>query len=154
MSDNVNNPSHYLKAAVTIEPIELTSRMTSCIGQALQYICRAPYKDNQVEDLKKAVFYLKKQLDVGDYVYVNDSATPYITIFSEHSKEKTFKIVLSMLFSKVYFSDSEDVLSPFYYEISEECLQQTIAFLEARIRRLEHDIESYGEPVEKDEEFE
>lgn len=153
MSDSVNHPSHYLKAAVTIEPIELTSRMTSCIGQALQYVCRAPYKDNEVEDLKKAVFYLKKQLEVGDYVYVNDSAIPYIAVFSEHSKENIFKRVLSMLFSKVYLSNSKNELSPFYYEISEECLQQTISFLEARIRRLESSIKSYGDPIGKDEEF-
>lgn len=83
MSDNVNHPSHYLKAAVTIEPIELTSRMTSCIGQALQYIFRAPYKGDQIEDLKKAVFYLKKQLNVGGYDTVYTEAFPYIAIFTE-----------------------------------------------------------------------
>lgn len=35
-NDPVNNPSHYLKAAITVEPIELTARLDPCLGQALQ----------------------------------------------------------------------------------------------------------------------
>lgn len=35
-SDPVNHPSHYLKAAITVEPIELTARLDPCLGQALQ----------------------------------------------------------------------------------------------------------------------
>lgn len=60
MNDNINHPVHYIAAAVTLEPIELTSRLDACIGQALNYVFRAPYKGSQIEDLKKAVFYLEK----------------------------------------------------------------------------------------------
>lgn len=60
-NDPVNHPSHYMKAAITIEPIELTARLDSCLGQALQYVFRAPYKGNEREDLEKARFYLYKE---------------------------------------------------------------------------------------------
>ena len=62
LNDPVNHPSHYLKAAIVLEPIELTSRLDSCLGQALQYVFRAPYKGNELEDLEKARFYLNKEL--------------------------------------------------------------------------------------------
>ena len=63
-SNPVNHPSHYLKAAIVIEPIELTSRLDSCLGQALQYVLRAPFKENEKEDLQKAVFYLNRERDL------------------------------------------------------------------------------------------
>lgn len=63
-SDPVNRPAHYLAASVMIEPIELTARLDSCLGQAVQYVLRAPYKGNEREDLKKAVYYLCKRIDL------------------------------------------------------------------------------------------
>lgn len=63
--DNVNRPGHYIAASVTLEPIELTGRLDSCTGQALNYIFRAPYKGNELEDIEKAMFYLKKSKCFG-----------------------------------------------------------------------------------------
>ena len=148
MSDNVNHPSHYLKAAVTIEPIELTSRMTSCIGQALQYIFRAPHKGNQIEDLRKAVFYLKKQLNVGGYDTVYPEAFPYIAIFAEHT-DGLIKKAIESLFTEYYLRD--DI---FGYMVDPEGLKETIEIIENEIRNLEKDAITFGEAIEKDEEFE
>ena len=64
LNDPVNHPSHYLKAAITIEPIELTARLDSCLGQALQYLFRAPYKGHMREDMEKALFYLIKEREI------------------------------------------------------------------------------------------
>lgn len=148
MSDNVNHPGHYLKAAVTIEPIELTSRMTSCIGQALQYIFRAPYKDNQIEDLKKAVFYLKKQLNVGGYDTVYTEAFPYIAVFTKHTNG-LIKKALESLFTEYYLGD--DI---FGYMVDPEGLKETIEIIENEIRNLEKDAITFGEAIEIEEEFE
>lgn len=63
-SDPVNHPSHYLAVAITLEPIELTARLNSCFGQALQYVFRAPHKGSEIEDLRKACFYLHKWFDI------------------------------------------------------------------------------------------
>lgn len=75
-SDPVNRPAHYLAASVMIEPIELTARLDSCLGQAIQYVLRAPYKNNEREDLKKAVYYLCKRVDLIKY-----SATQMTCVF-------------------------------------------------------------------------
>lgn len=132
MSDNVNHPSHYLKAAVTIEPIELTSRMTSCIGQALQYVFRAKYKSNESEDLKKAVFYLKKQLEVGGYSDVCPEAFPYISVFSEHSTGLV-KEVIDAIFTKYY---SEDDITG--YVVDREGLKMAIEIIQGAIKDIEN----------------
>lgn len=65
--DPVNRPSHYLAASVSIEPIELTSRLDSCLGQAVQYVLRAPFKGNEREDLQKAAFYLSRRIELLKY---------------------------------------------------------------------------------------
>ena len=132
MSDNVNHPSHYLAAAVTIEPIELTARMTSCIGQALQYVFRAEYKGNYIEDLEKAVFYLKKQIEVGGYTYVSEDAWPYIVIFSRHSKGLIQKVI-SALFSRDY-AISESGSDEIAYFVEKEGIEAAIEIIQAEIR--------------------
>lgn len=63
--DPVNHPAHYLACAIQLEPIELTARLDSCLGQACQYVFRAPFKGHEVEDLQKAIFYLNKWLDIN-----------------------------------------------------------------------------------------
>ena len=100
--DNVNNPSHYLQAAITVEPIELTARLDACLGQAVNYIVRAPYKGNQVEDLQKAIFYLRKyqsllkfrnaSTDIGETCFVLGS------LFANQSKNDHVREILSCLF--------------------------------------------------------
>ena len=89
-NDPVNHPSHYLRAAITIEPIELTSRLDSCLGQALQYVLRAPYKGNQREDLEKAMFYLTKEIFIVNQDCYGSTKSefevaPYVFLFKRHT---------------------------------------------------------------------
>ena len=103
--DNVNHPNHYMINRVGFEPIELTARIGSCLGQALQYIIRAPYKDNQVEDLEKAIFYLEKWLELheGSVEILFPAAFAYGYVYAnEYGKSHLYdltKFVLKDLFS-------------------------------------------------------
>ena len=56
----VSHPSHYTQAAVTIEPIDITSRLPHPIASAVEYIVRAGHKFGQAEavDLSKARYWL------------------------------------------------------------------------------------------------
>lgn len=140
MSDNVNHPSHYLKAAVTIEPIELTSRLSSCYGQAFQYIFRAPYKGNHIEDLEKALFYLRKADDIFDYprIYSNSLAYSYLTIFRLHHQDDLVRCLILALFvdSNSYdFSEKRRECS--YFEVTDESLAKAIDLLSDHIKDLE-----------------
>ena len=131
-SDPVNSPSHYMKAAITIEPIELTARLDSCLGQALQYVFRAPYKGNEIEDLRKAIFYLEKEIDLFDgdpyaNVKIPGPAIPYISVFRRYSSGLAF-YVLGTLFTFGYGGMLTDV--------DRDALNKAIAIIDKRINEL------------------
>ena len=103
-SDPVNRPAHYLAASVMIEPIELTARLDSCLGQAIQYVLRAPYKNNEREDLKKAVYYLCKRVDLIKYSATQMTCTfdgevaGFIRAFQEGVEDDLAAEVMDALF--------------------------------------------------------
>lgn len=61
-TDMVNHPPHYTAHPSGVECIEITEHMNFCLGNALKYIWRAELKGHDVEDLKKAVFYLDREI--------------------------------------------------------------------------------------------
>ena len=62
-NDPVNHPAHYTKHPSGIECIQITEHMNFCLGSAMKYIWRAGLKGDAVEDLKKAKWYLDRELD-------------------------------------------------------------------------------------------
>jgi len=58
--DNPVSPSHYKKKAC--EAIEITETFSFCAGNAIKYIWRHLDKGKPVEDLKKAVWYLEREI--------------------------------------------------------------------------------------------
>lgn len=76
MHDPVDNPQHYqtkygLQVIDVIEKFELNYNL----GNAVKYILRAGKKDNEVQDLRKAIWYISRQiadrLDTIDFVEEN-----------------------------------------------------------------------------------
>lgn len=66
MNDNVNHPSHYTSHPSGIECIQITEHMDFCIGNAIKYLWRAGGKNDEVEDLKKAIWYIQRKIDLID----------------------------------------------------------------------------------------
>ena len=60
--DPVNNREHYTLNPNGIECIDVTENMNFCLGNAVKYIWRADLKGNPIEDLKKAVWYLEREI--------------------------------------------------------------------------------------------
>ena len=60
MKENINHPSHYNSGKFeAIDIIESTGHAEGfCLGNALKYLMRARHKENYLEDLKKARWYL------------------------------------------------------------------------------------------------
>ena len=66
--DMVNHPDHYTVGGVeTLDVIEAKLSQSEfqgyCLGNILKYLMRAGYKGKQLEDLKKAQFYLNRMID-------------------------------------------------------------------------------------------
>lgn len=60
--DPVNHPSHYTDHPSGIECIQVTEHMNFCLGNAVKYIWRADLKHDAIEDLKKAQWYLEREI--------------------------------------------------------------------------------------------
>jgi hypothetical protein len=62
-SDLVNHPAHYKVGGIeTIDFIE-AKRLNYNMGNAVKYITRADHKGSRKQDLEKAIWYLKRELE-------------------------------------------------------------------------------------------
>ena len=59
----VDHPDHYTSHPSGVEAIEITEYMSFCLGNAMKYIWRAGQKNDQIEDLEKAIWYLNREID-------------------------------------------------------------------------------------------
>ena len=56
------NPAHYRSHASGVECIQITEHLGFCLGNAVKYIWRAEEHGKQLEDLKKARWYLDREI--------------------------------------------------------------------------------------------
>lgn len=62
MSNNVEHPNHYNQGKYEVIDVINDWKLNFNLGNAIKYIARADYKNNAIEDLEKAVFYLNYEL--------------------------------------------------------------------------------------------
>lgn len=70
VDDPVNHPSHYTDGKCKcsacgkpIECIDITGRMGFNLGNAVKYVWRCDLKHDAIEDLRKAVWYIQKEIE-------------------------------------------------------------------------------------------
>ncbi len=62
--DAVNHPKHYTTHPSGVECIQITEHMGFCLGNAIKYIWRADLKQDAIEDLRKAAWYLQREIEL------------------------------------------------------------------------------------------
>lgn len=62
MTDNVNHPPHYISHPSGVECIQITEHMGFNLGNAIKYVWRADLKADAVEDLRKARWYIEREI--------------------------------------------------------------------------------------------
>lgn len=60
--DPVNHPSHYTAHPSGIECIQITEHMGFNLGNAIKYVWRADLKGDALEDLRKAIWYIDREI--------------------------------------------------------------------------------------------
>lgn len=60
---SVNHPDHYNEHPSGVECIDIIEHFNFNLGSAMKYIWRADFKDDAVEDLKKAAWYIKREIE-------------------------------------------------------------------------------------------
>lgn len=63
MSETVDHPQHYNGHASGIECIQVVEHMGFNLGNAIKYIWRADLKNDAIEDLKKAAWYINREIE-------------------------------------------------------------------------------------------
>jgi hypothetical protein len=62
MSDNINQPAHYTSHPSGVECIEIAEHMGFNLGNAIKYLWRADEKGAPLDDLKKAAWYIAREI--------------------------------------------------------------------------------------------
>jgi hypothetical protein len=62
MNDPVNHPKHYTNHPSGVECIEVTEHFNFNKGNAIKYIWRSADKGKEVEDLRKARWYIDREI--------------------------------------------------------------------------------------------
>lgn len=60
--DMVNNPPHYTSHPSGVECIDVVEHMSFNLGNVVKYCWRSGLKNDEIEDLKKARFYLDREI--------------------------------------------------------------------------------------------
>ena len=68
MKEKVNHPDHYNSGKYEVMDVIDDAGFTEgfCLGNALKYILRAKHKENYIEDIKKAQWYLEYIIQRND----------------------------------------------------------------------------------------
>lgn len=62
-SDAVNHPDHYTAHPSGVECITITEHMSFNVGNAMKYLWRADLKGSTVQDLRKAAWYVQREIE-------------------------------------------------------------------------------------------
>ena len=59
----VNHPSHYNRGKIEVIAFIEDQQLNFSLGSAVKYICRAGFKDNVIQDLQKAAWYVNREIE-------------------------------------------------------------------------------------------
>ena len=61
MIEAIIHPKHYNKYR-GFEVIDIVEQLNFCQGNAVKYILRSDFKHNKIQDLEKAIWYIKREI--------------------------------------------------------------------------------------------
>lgn len=60
--EKVNHPKHYNSNPSGVECITVIEHMPFNVGSAIKYLWRCGFKDDEIEDLKKAAWHCQREI--------------------------------------------------------------------------------------------
>lgn len=61
--EKINHPPHYNAHPSGIECIDIIEHMDFNIGNSIKYIWRSNHKENLIEDIKKSIWYISREIE-------------------------------------------------------------------------------------------
>ena len=62
IKETVNHPAHYNSGGIEVIDFLDSWNFNFNLGNAIKYIARCEYKNNKEEDLKKAMWYIQREI--------------------------------------------------------------------------------------------
>lgn len=62
-TDQVNSPSHYTQGNIEVIEVIEDWKLNYNLGNAIKYIGRCEHKGNKKQDLEKAIWYIKREIE-------------------------------------------------------------------------------------------
>jgi hypothetical protein len=90
MQDPINQPKHYTEHPSGIECIQITEHMGFNLGNAIKYIWRCDLKKDAIEDLKKAVWYIKREISKREDEFRKAPTEPMLDAVQIHAINRDF----------------------------------------------------------------
>jgi hypothetical protein len=87
MSDPVNHPKHYNSHPSGVECITIVEHMGFCIGNAIKYLWRADKKGPPIEDLKKARWYIDREIQRREAIELAEGDSGPVLIEQDFTDE-------------------------------------------------------------------
>jgi hypothetical protein len=72
VADAIHHPKHYTSDDCGVEAIEVTSLLPACISNAVKYVWRCGKKDEDLQELKKALWYINYSIDNDLPSFINE----------------------------------------------------------------------------------
>lgn len=63
--DRVNKPNHYNIGDIEVIDFIDSWSLNFNLGNVIKYVIRCNYKENKVEDLQKAIYYIEREINRG-----------------------------------------------------------------------------------------
>lgn len=66
VNDLVNNPSHYTYGKYEVIDVIEDWNLNYRLGNAIKYIARCEHKGNKKQDLEKAIWYIRREIEKSE----------------------------------------------------------------------------------------
>lgn len=121
--DPVNHPSHYTQ--YKREVIDLTEKLSFCVGNACKYILRAPYKGREAEDLRKAQWYVTRSLK--HHEQVSPKAKEVAKSFDNELVNMLLECYPTRTYGRVYAHGMAQFLAALHQAIAEASVREELS---------------------------
>lgn len=128
--EKIDHPVHYNIGREVIDFIE-KHNLNFCVGNAIKYLCRAPYKNNLLEDLDKALWYLKRESTTHSQLCCIPS------IHSQIEEKQIYNDFFNFADSWKFDKEIHEV----FYNITVYCCEKQYYYLDNAIKIIESILE-------------
>jgi len=105
--DVVERPKHYNSHESGLEAIDLCEHLSFNMGNATKYIWRAGMKNDEVEDLKKALWYVKRE---RERLELYNQEPPIQGIARDGRSDAMAAMIVRVLIRKIVTADPKGLL--------------------------------------------